>query len=150
MPWCTPDPRPPTFTHWITPPAPPAPKPFLATGIRCAPTQRANTTLGEIHHKPSRTEVEECQRLKKRTRDRRVRLQHREERRLKVGSRLKGVTHLCVRQSVPARLELNIEDYSLPVASSGWMGVRQDEPDAREYGLDEFTGGDFTIYDWNG
>ncbi|KAJ7800271.1 hypothetical protein B0H13DRAFT_2390515 [Mycena leptocephala] len=136
-PGAPPDPRPPTFTHWITPPAPPAPKPFLATGIRCAPAQRAKITPREIRQKPSRAEVEERQRLKKRAHDRRVRSQHREERRLEAGSRLKGVTH-------PAH-------YALPVASSGWMGIRQDEPDAREYGLDEFPdGSDFVKYNWNG
>ncbi|KAJ6487276.1 hypothetical protein C8R47DRAFT_1072325 [Mycena vitilis] len=133
--------RPPTFTHWIVPPAPPAPRPYLANVIRCAPPSR-----------PLRTEAQERQRLKKRKRDRQVRLQHREELRVKAGRRLKGVAHLRVRQSLPVRLKLNLEEYDLPVASSGWMGRRQDEPDQRAYGLEELTEGDdpFDVYQWNG
>ncbi|KAJ7016988.1 hypothetical protein C8F04DRAFT_1280277 [Mycena alexandri] len=91
----------------------------------------------EHQHKPSRKRVTPEQRVKKRQRDRCVRREHREERRLKSGSALKGITQLHVRSSRALRLELNIEEYPLPVESSGRMGKRQVEPQRREYTLDE-------------
>jgi hypothetical protein len=107
----------------------------------------------ERHQKPARSEAEEHQCQKKHVRDHCVRLEHCEQRRLKVGKRLKGITQLCICQLIPVHIELNVEDYPLPVASSGWMGHRQDEPpDPRAYRLDELqeTDPEFTVYNWNG
>jgi hypothetical protein len=133
----------------VTPPVPPPPKRFLATVIRCAPVK---TTAAERRSKPTRAEIDQRQREKKRARDRRVRAQHREERRVASGSRLKQISHLRVRQSNPIHLGGSLEEYRLPVASSGWMGIRQDEPRVGEIDVDELQAKDpeMTLLDWRG
>lgn len=159
-----PDPRGTTFTHWVTPPPPPPPKSFLERVIRVvrrspspppAPVPRgppAPVTAQERRTKPVGKRVSLEQRLHKRERDRRIRREHREDRRVKSGSALKGITQLRVRSTTALRLELRVEDYPLPVASSGWMGKRQVEPELREYTLDEarVIDSEFEVYEWDG
>ncbi|KAJ7159893.1 hypothetical protein C8R43DRAFT_947977 [Mycena crocata] len=92
-----------------------------------------------IRLKTSLTEVQERQRIKKRARARNARSQHRETKCIRSGSALKGITKLRVRRSVPMQLELNLDEYPLPVDTSGWTGVRAKEPDRRAYTLAEFS-----------
>ncbi|KAJ6454058.1 hypothetical protein C8R47DRAFT_1228815 [Mycena vitilis] len=74
------------------------------------------------------------------------------ERRVEAGSRLKNVTHLRARQTQPVHLELNIEEYRLPVAKLGWMGVRQAEVEGREFDLEALIAFDpeMRVYEWHG
>ncbi|KAJ7040202.1 hypothetical protein C8F04DRAFT_1253960 [Mycena alexandri] len=159
------DPRGPTFTHWVNPAPPPPPRSFVERVIRVVrpspspPSPRAPprgapaaVTTRDHRNKPARARVTREQRLKKRSRDRRVRREHREERRVKSGSALKGITQLRVRLATALRLELNVDEYPLPVASSGWMGKRQFEPERREYTLEEARAIDdeFVVYEWDG
>ncbi|KAJ7806508.1 hypothetical protein B0H13DRAFT_1929590 [Mycena leptocephala] len=102
--------------------------------------------------KPTRAEIVDRQRVKKRARDRRIRAQTREEQRISSGSRLKKVSQTRLRQSKPIVLGSSLEEYRLPVASSGWMGVRQDEPKAGEVDIDELiaTDPEMHLLDWQG
>ncbi|KAJ7711061.1 hypothetical protein B0H16DRAFT_1480612 [Mycena metata] len=49
-------------------------------------------------------------------------------------------------------LPFSIEDYSAPVAASGWQAICQDEPDAHDHDLDEIrqTHPDMRVYEWDG
>ncbi|KAJ7719180.1 hypothetical protein DFH07DRAFT_973014 [Mycena maculata] len=166
------DPRPTTFTRWVTPPAPPAPTPYLERvicvprpGAPPAPPNLAPDAVPFIHanqpatpnashrsHKRTRAEVVEARWLKKRGRDREVQCEHREDRRVRTGTRLKGITLRRINKTKPVQLELDFANYPLPVAKSGWMGARQLEPDARAYDLDELLlrHPDMKVYDWQG
>ncbi|KAJ7473238.1 hypothetical protein FB451DRAFT_1174894 [Mycena latifolia] len=68
------------------------------------------------------------------------------------GRRLKGVSPLRVRQARPLELQLNVEGFRPLVAASGWMGIRQLEPEPREYDLEEAlaTDPEMRVYNWQG
>ncbi|KAJ7701695.1 hypothetical protein B0H16DRAFT_1748471 [Mycena metata] len=88
--------------------------------------------------KATATQVKARRLAKKHAKDRGARFLDREQQCVNAGTRLKGVTHLRVRQTVPAlQLGLSINEYASPVAASGWQAIRQDEPDARDHDLDE-------------
>ncbi|KAJ7021124.1 hypothetical protein C8F04DRAFT_1195806 [Mycena alexandri] len=77
----------------------------------------------------------------------------REVLRAKASSRLKGITRQRVRQAPAAlQLDISIDDLAAPVATSGWQGVRQEEPDAAHYDLEEMRRRrpDMRVFDWDG
>jgi hypothetical protein len=105
--------------------------------------------------KASCAEVKAHRLAKKHTKERATRLVDQEQRRINAGTRLKGVAQLRVRQATPIRIQLSLERMGSPggpVASSGWQAIRQDEPDARSYALEELRAlhPDFWVYDWQG
>ncbi|KAJ7851883.1 hypothetical protein B0H13DRAFT_2207019 [Mycena leptocephala] len=105
--------------------------------------------------KASHTEVKARRLAKKHTKERTTRLIDREQRRINAGTRLKGVAQLHIRQATPIWIQLSLEGMGSPggpVASSSWQAIRQDEPDARSYALEELRAlhPDFWVYDWQG
>ncbi|KAJ7911687.1 hypothetical protein B0H13DRAFT_1713492 [Mycena leptocephala] len=105
--------------------------------------------------KASRAEVKARRLVKKHTKERATRRIDREQRRINAGTRLKGVVQLCVHRATPIHIRLSLEGMGLPggpVASSGWQAIRQDEPNACPYALQELQAlhPDFWVYNWQG
>ncbi|KAJ7019274.1 hypothetical protein C8F04DRAFT_1276466 [Mycena alexandri] len=142
------------------PPPPPTP-PRPSTFIRVAPPGHPPSTRlpnglmpgSVICVAPTTAEVKARRLLKKHAKDRDARRVDREQRRINAGSRLKAVSRLRVRQAVSAlQLNITLEDLAVPVASSGWQAIRQDEPEARAQSLEEIQRmrPDMLVYDWQG
>ncbi|KAJ7765191.1 hypothetical protein B0H16DRAFT_1454371 [Mycena metata] len=139
----------PSATHPAAAPTPPPRPPRPTTFIRVAPPGHPPGTS----KKATVDEVKARHLAKKHAKDRAVRSLDREQRRINAGTRLKGVTQLRVRQTVPAlHLNVSILTCAASVAASGWQAIRQDEPDARDYDLDEIrcTRPDMRVYNWDG
>ncbi|KAJ7448727.1 hypothetical protein FB451DRAFT_1187544 [Mycena latifolia] len=143
-----------TYTRWVYPLAPPKPKPERISIIRCArpgaPPDPQPSTYSYWRQPPTPPCPAPYQ-------ERFIRIPRlpppvtTSEIRSKPAG-LKAIAARRVRQSEPVVLELDWTDYPLLIASSGWMGLRQDEPDTQAYNLDELLAEDpeFELYDWNG
>ncbi|KAJ7823927.1 hypothetical protein B0H13DRAFT_2305803 [Mycena leptocephala] len=123
--------------RWTPPPPPPPPPPPAPT----MPSASSTTPL-------TSTEQVEARRLHKKEKKSRL---HRKSRNVKRetlreaagGSKTpKAVVLKHIRQTSPIPLEFRINSDSMPVASSGWMGLRDPEPQGfipedREYSFEE-------------
>ncbi|KAK7018428.1 hypothetical protein R3P38DRAFT_3200796 [Favolaschia claudopus] len=101
----------------------------------------------------TRPDVQANKLAKKHARDRRVRLDDREQRRAKAQTALKGIALVRLRRAVPLAFDIRVgEQFHAPIASSGWQAVRQDEHDPQTFDLDELLASDseLRVLDWQG